>query len=149
MNCKSFRVHCNFSTSSFLLKKPPKHFTGYPRIVTDQEVDRINTGKPRTGSEYGPLTDKPDWNFFDGRVGYRTSGQVRRSVEQYSIAKNICTIKKELESIQKLSMGISTLPTTLTEVAKEAFFSSADEKAEKKNIIEHDNNNNGKGSVNK
>lgn len=91
-----------FSTSSILLKKarkPPKYIP-HNKIVSDYELDRISKGLPRTGTEYGPLTDKPDWTYVDGQPGAPTSGQITRKMNQHNIAHEICNIRKEFDFIQ-------------------------------------------------
>lgn len=103
-HCKNatFAGHKHFSTTPCALKKvrkPPKHIMWH-KIVSNYELNRIETGKSRTGTEYGVLTDKSDWAFPDGRPGYSNSGQIRRRKEQYDIARDICNIHGELLEIK-------------------------------------------------
>ncbi|KAG8596175.1 hypothetical protein GDO81_001762 [Engystomops pustulosus] len=47
---------------------------------------RIKHGFARSGSEYGPLTDLPDWSFADGRPAPQWKGQIRRKEENKEFA---------------------------------------------------------------
>lgn len=79
---------------------------GYPKYrnwttVSRRELNRIDEGLSRTGYEYGPLTDKPDWSFADGRQGFPGTGQLRRIGDDYDIAKTVRNYNNELENIVK------------------------------------------------
>ena len=101
--CLYSDMKCYISTSSCLLKKAksPPMYIAWSKVITDREVNRIEAGLPRTGNEYGPLTDKPDWSFPDGRFGYATSGQMRRRSEQHDIAKEIIETRQQLHNIKQ------------------------------------------------
>uniref|UniRef100_A0A3B4F909 Large ribosomal subunit protein mL52 n=1 Tax=Pundamilia nyererei TaxID=303518 RepID=A0A3B4F909_9CICH len=43
---------------------------------------RKEHGLARSGTEYGPLTDLPDWSFADGRPAPPMKGQLRRRQER-------------------------------------------------------------------
>ncbi|KAF6027416.1 MRPL52 [Bugula neritina] len=85
------RVCFNTSSPNYKkIKKFPKHVSYY-KIVSEYELDRIEKGLSRTGSEYGPLTDKPDWSFADGRAGYMSTGQRRRQLQQRRVLSKVAS----------------------------------------------------------
>uniref|UniRef100_UPI00398F85C7 large ribosomal subunit protein mL52 n=1 Tax=Pristiophorus japonicus TaxID=55135 RepID=UPI00398F85C7 len=47
---------------------------------------RLGLGMAKSGTEYGPLTDLPDWSFADGRPAPRLKGQIRRRQEGEEMA---------------------------------------------------------------
>ncbi|XP_074555244.1 large ribosomal subunit protein mL52 [Halichoeres trimaculatus] len=58
---------------------------------------RQEHGLSRTGSEYGPLTDLPDWSFADGRPAPPLKGQIRRKQEREVIARRIVMLNSEVD----------------------------------------------------
>ncbi|KAM6949099.1 large ribosomal subunit protein mL52 [Aplochiton taeniatus] len=58
---------------------------------------RMENGLSRTGSEYGPLTDLPDWSFADGRPAPPLKGQLRRRQEREMLAKRIVDLNAEVD----------------------------------------------------
>ncbi|XP_044143859.1 39S ribosomal protein L52, mitochondrial [Bufo gargarizans] len=58
---------------------------------------RIKHGFARSGSEYGPLTDLPDWSFADGRPGPPWKGQIRRKEENKELARRIVLLSNEID----------------------------------------------------
>ncbi|KAG8006103.1 39S ribosomal protein L52, partial [Nibea albiflora] len=52
---------------------------------------RKEHGLARSGTEYGPLTDLPDWSFADGRPAPPLKGQLRRKQEREVLAVSITT----------------------------------------------------------
>ncbi|XP_069489960.1 large ribosomal subunit protein mL52 [Ambystoma mexicanum] len=58
---------------------------------------RIKHGLPAAGTEYGPLTDLPDWSFVDGRPAPLWKGQVRRKAEREEFARRIVMLSKEVD----------------------------------------------------
>ncbi|CAH2294485.1 39S ribosomal L52, mitochondrial [Pelobates cultripes] len=58
---------------------------------------RIRHGFARSGSEYGPLTDLPDWSFADGRPGVPWKGQIRRKEEREAFARRVIVLSTEME----------------------------------------------------
>uniref|UniRef100_A0A8C5MLV1 Large ribosomal subunit protein mL52 n=1 Tax=Leptobrachium leishanense TaxID=445787 RepID=A0A8C5MLV1_9ANUR len=58
---------------------------------------RIRHGFARDGSEYGPLTDLPDWSFADGRPGTPWKGQIRRKAEREAFARRVVLFSSEME----------------------------------------------------
>ncbi|XP_069617887.1 large ribosomal subunit protein mL52 [Ranitomeya imitator] len=62
---------------------------------------RIKHGFARSGSEYGPLTDLPDWSFADGRAAPPMKGQSRRKEENKELASRIIMFSKEMDEGMK------------------------------------------------
>uniref|UniRef100_UPI0037E99400 large ribosomal subunit protein mL52 n=1 Tax=Semicossyphus pulcher TaxID=241346 RepID=UPI0037E99400 len=58
---------------------------------------RRENGLSRTGSEYGPLTDLPDWSFADGRPAPPMRGQLRRKQEREVTARRIVMLSSEVD----------------------------------------------------
>uniref|UniRef100_A0A8D3BUW9 Large ribosomal subunit protein mL52 n=1 Tax=Scophthalmus maximus TaxID=52904 RepID=A0A8D3BUW9_SCOMX len=58
---------------------------------------RKEHGLPRSGTEYGPLTDLPDWSFADGRAAPPMKGQLRRKQEREVIARRIVMLNAEMD----------------------------------------------------
>ncbi|XP_068127653.1 large ribosomal subunit protein mL52 isoform X2 [Hyperolius riggenbachi] len=63
---------------------------------------RIKHGFARSDSEYGPLTDLPDWSFADGRTAPLWKSQIRRKEENKAMASRIILLSNEIdEGIKK------------------------------------------------
>ncbi|XP_023655720.1 large ribosomal subunit protein mL52 isoform X1 [Paramormyrops kingsleyae] len=58
---------------------------------------RLEHGLARSGSEYGPLTDLPDWSYADGRPAPAMKGQVRRQRERAEFAKRVVDLSEEMD----------------------------------------------------
>ncbi|XP_068164814.1 large ribosomal subunit protein mL52 [Antennarius striatus] len=58
---------------------------------------RKEHGLSRSGSEYGPLTDLPDWSFADGRPAPPMKGQLRRRQEKEVLARRIVMLSEEMD----------------------------------------------------
>ncbi|XP_041635757.1 39S ribosomal protein L52, mitochondrial [Cheilinus undulatus] len=58
---------------------------------------RKEHGLARTGSEYGPLTDLPDWSYADGRPAPPMKGQMRRKQETEVLARRIVMLSSEMD----------------------------------------------------
>ncbi|XP_038656494.1 39S ribosomal protein L52, mitochondrial [Scyliorhinus canicula] len=58
---------------------------------------RLGVGLSKSGSDYGPLTDLPDWSFADGTPAPPLKGQVRRRMESEKMARRIVMLTTELE----------------------------------------------------
>ncbi|XP_039996171.1 39S ribosomal protein L52, mitochondrial [Xiphias gladius] len=58
---------------------------------------RKEHGLSRSGTEYGPLTDLPDWSFADGRPAPPMKGQVRRKQEREVLARRIVMLSAEVD----------------------------------------------------
>lgn len=50
---------------------------------------RINQGMSRSGTEYGVLTDMPDYSFLDGRPTPLSTNQQKRRQDRIETAKDI------------------------------------------------------------
>ncbi|XP_019714068.1 large ribosomal subunit protein mL52 [Hippocampus comes] len=58
---------------------------------------RKEHGLARSGSEYGPLTDLPDWSFADGRPAPPMKGFLRRRREREELARRIVMLDSEID----------------------------------------------------
>ncbi|XP_068444354.1 large ribosomal subunit protein mL52 [Clinocottus analis] len=58
---------------------------------------RKEHGLARSGTEYGPLTDLPDWSFADGRPAPPMKGQLRRKQEREVLARRIIMLNSEID----------------------------------------------------
>ena len=58
---------------------------------------RLGTGRSRSGTEYGPLTDLPDWSFADGRPAPAGKGQMKRTQTQRAISRRVQQLLTEVE----------------------------------------------------
>ncbi|XP_017328038.1 39S ribosomal protein L52, mitochondrial isoform X1 [Ictalurus punctatus] len=58
---------------------------------------RLENGLAWTGSEYGPLTDLPDWSFADGRPAPPLKGQVRRQKQREDFARRAVNLSAEVD----------------------------------------------------
>ncbi|XP_054457737.1 39S ribosomal protein L52, mitochondrial [Anoplopoma fimbria] len=58
---------------------------------------RKEHGLARSGTEYGPLTDLPDWSFADGRPAPPLKGQLRRKQEREALARRIVMLDSEVD----------------------------------------------------
>ncbi|XP_059211247.1 39S ribosomal protein L52, mitochondrial [Centropristis striata] len=58
---------------------------------------RKEHGLARSGSEYGPMTDLPDWSFADGRPAPPLKGQMRRKQEREAQARRIVMLSSEMD----------------------------------------------------
>ncbi|XP_031707248.1 large ribosomal subunit protein mL52 [Anarhichas minor] len=58
---------------------------------------RKEQGLARSGTEYGHLTDLPDWSFADGRPAPLMKGQLRRKQEREVLARRIVMLNSEVD----------------------------------------------------
>ncbi|KAG8455434.1 hypothetical protein GDO86_001570 [Hymenochirus boettgeri] len=58
---------------------------------------RVRRGFARSDSEYGPLTDLPDWSFADGRPAPLWKGQIRRKDERETLARRVILLSTEMD----------------------------------------------------
>ncbi|KAM8746748.1 large ribosomal subunit protein mL52 isoform 2-T2 [Acanthopagrus schlegelii] len=65
--------------------------------VQGGEKWRKEQGVARSGTEYGPLTDLPDWSFADGRLAPPMKGQLRRKQQQEVLARRIVMLNDEMD----------------------------------------------------
>nr|DBA22499.1 TPA: hypothetical protein GDO54_013518 [Pyxicephalus adspersus] len=62
---------------------------------------RKQHGFARSDSEYGPLTDLPDWSFTDGRPAPLWKGQIRRIEQNKALATRIVLLSNEVDEGMK------------------------------------------------
>ncbi|XP_026867307.2 39S ribosomal protein L52, mitochondrial isoform X1 [Electrophorus electricus] len=81
---------------------------------------RLENGLSWTGSEYGPMTDLPDWSYADGRPAPLLKGQVRRRKQREVFARRAVYLSAEVDQ------GIDTwmMKKKVKERAKEQLKSS-------------------------
>ncbi|XP_018560642.1 39S ribosomal protein L52, mitochondrial [Lates calcarifer] len=65
--------------------------------VQGGEKWRKEHGVSRSGTEYGPLTDLPDWSYADGRPAPPLKGQLRRKQEREALARRIVMLSTEMD----------------------------------------------------
>ncbi|XP_028649481.1 39S ribosomal protein L52, mitochondrial [Erpetoichthys calabaricus] len=58
---------------------------------------RIEHGFARSGTEYGPLTDLPDWSFADGRPAPPMKGHIRRKQERADFARRVVQLSSQVD----------------------------------------------------
>ncbi|XP_071316064.1 large ribosomal subunit protein mL52 [Trachinotus anak] len=58
---------------------------------------RKEHGLSRSGTEYGPLTDLPDWSYADGRQAPPMKGHLRRRQEREVLARRIVMLNTEVD----------------------------------------------------
>ncbi|XP_064787550.1 39S ribosomal protein L52, mitochondrial isoform X3 [Oncorhynchus masou masou] len=58
---------------------------------------RTENGLARSGTEYGPMTDLPDWSFADGRPAPPLKGQLRRRQERETLARRVVNLSSEVD----------------------------------------------------
>ncbi|XP_051557257.1 39S ribosomal protein L52, mitochondrial [Myxocyprinus asiaticus] len=58
---------------------------------------RLENGLARSGSEYGPLTDLPDWSYADGRPAPPLKGQIRRQKQREEFARRAVYLNAEVD----------------------------------------------------
>ncbi|XP_041842009.1 39S ribosomal protein L52, mitochondrial [Melanotaenia boesemani] len=58
---------------------------------------RKEHGLSRSGTEYGPLTDLPDWSFADGRPAPPMKGQLKRRQEREDLSRRIVMLSSEID----------------------------------------------------
>ncbi|KAJ8261592.1 hypothetical protein GJAV_G00156070 [Gymnothorax javanicus] len=58
---------------------------------------RLENNLAPSGTEYGPLTDLPDWSFADGRPAPPLKGQERRKREREEFARRVVLLSSEVD----------------------------------------------------
>ncbi|KAK5599064.1 hypothetical protein CRENBAI_026347 [Crenichthys baileyi] len=78
------------------LRLNSRHFSFTCGVQAGQKW-RLEHGLSRSGTEYGPLTDLPDWSFEDGRPAPPLKGQLRRRQEKEVLARRIVMLTSEVD----------------------------------------------------
>ncbi|KAM4564207.1 large ribosomal subunit protein mL52 [Fundulus diaphanus] len=78
------------------LRLSSRHFSSTRGLQAGQKW-RTEHGLSRSGTEYGPLTDLPDWSFEDGRPAPPLKGQLRRRQEKEALARRIVMLNSEVD----------------------------------------------------
>lgn len=76
-----------------------------PAVAAGQKW-RLRQGKARSGNEYGPLTDLPDWSYVDGRPAPATKGQQRRAQRQRVLNERILRLMREMDDAKDASIPV-------------------------------------------
>ncbi|XP_044039349.1 39S ribosomal protein L52, mitochondrial [Siniperca chuatsi] len=79
-----------------VLRHSSRHFSTTCRVQAGEKW-RKEHGLSRSGTEYGPLTDLPDWSFTDGRAAPPMKGQLRRKQEREVLARRIVMLNSEVD----------------------------------------------------
>ncbi|XP_054851021.1 39S ribosomal protein L52, mitochondrial [Eublepharis macularius] len=58
---------------------------------------RLKQGLPWNGSQYGPITDLPDWSFADGRPAPPMKGYLRRQEKNREFARRVAKLSSEID----------------------------------------------------
>ncbi|RDD44097.1 39S ribosomal protein L52, mitochondrial [Trichoplax sp. H2] len=64
---------------------------------------RIRRNLPRSGNEYGPLTELPDWSYADGRPGPISKGQKKRDSKQQALSERVQRLLNEVDTAKEES----------------------------------------------
>ncbi|XP_062061450.1 large ribosomal subunit protein mL52 isoform X1 [Lepus europaeus] len=59
---------------------------------------RLQQGRAANPSDYGPLTELPDWSFADGRPAPPMKGQLRRKAEREKFARRVVLLSQEMDA---------------------------------------------------
>ncbi|XP_038068902.1 39S ribosomal protein L52, mitochondrial-like [Patiria miniata] len=100
------RATCKYCTQTAVsVSRIPWMVTRYlstSHCVQAGRTWRDSQGQSRSGRDYGPLIDLPDWAYADGRPAPTGSGQYRRQQEQRQIAERIDRLASEMmAAVQK------------------------------------------------
>ena len=62
------------------------------------QKDRLSRGLSRSGTEFGVLTDSPDWSYADGTPAPPTPSRMKRARNQLSVQMRIKQLLDEVDS---------------------------------------------------
>ncbi|XP_048092058.1 39S ribosomal protein L52, mitochondrial isoform X1 [Alosa alosa] len=91
-----FVTHPKVSLLRLTLKHQCRSFSSTNGAQAGQ-IWRLSHGLPTHGSEYGPLTDLPDWSYVDGRPRPPMKGQARRQKEREEFARRVVSLSSEVD----------------------------------------------------
>ncbi|XP_028851664.1 large ribosomal subunit protein mL52 isoform X1 [Denticeps clupeoides] len=80
-----------------VLNAPTRSFATTCTVLAGRSW-RLQHGLPCRGSEYGPLTDLPDWSYADGRPSPPMKGQIRRRKEREEFARRVVSLSSEIDN---------------------------------------------------
>lgn len=86
-------THCHRLKDSSKLNQAPIH-TSVSCFAGTKWREENNL--PRSGNEYGPLTDRPDWSYADGRAGPPSKGALKRRQQQRDLAMKIDELANQI-----------------------------------------------------
>ncbi|XP_059771617.1 large ribosomal subunit protein mL52 isoform X2 [Balaenoptera ricei] len=59
---------------------------------------RLRQGLAANPSDYGPLTELPDWSYADGRPAPPMKGQLRRKAQREKFARRVVLLSQEMDA---------------------------------------------------
>ncbi|TKC39494.1 39S ribosomal protein L52, mitochondrial isoform X1 [Monodon monoceros] len=59
---------------------------------------RLQQGLAANPSDYGPLTELPDWSYADGRPAPPMKGQLRRKAQREKFARRVVLLSQEMDA---------------------------------------------------
>ncbi|KXJ14670.1 39S ribosomal protein L52, mitochondrial [Exaiptasia diaphana] len=85
---------------------PPIPLCNLRMIATCRHVQagqkwRTSHGQAPDGLRYGPLTDKPDWSYADGRLAPETARRKRRMRNRLDVAQRISQLLTEIDEAKE------------------------------------------------
>ncbi|XP_071089685.1 large ribosomal subunit protein mL52-like [Haliotis cracherodii] len=104
LKCASLLQVCKGVQGSFWNATGLRWFqTSVP--VTAGQQWRLEEGQAANNTRYGPLTDRPDYSFLDGRPTPLSKGQIKRRRRRIGIANRIKLLVGEMnEAREKYAM---------------------------------------------
>ncbi|XP_072216801.1 large ribosomal subunit protein mL52 [Excalfactoria chinensis] len=71
---------------------------------------RVSKGLAPGTSGYGPLRDRPDWSFVDGRPAPLWAGQLRRRHDNEELARRAVSLIQSMEAAKQKGRGFASKP---------------------------------------
>ncbi|XP_062501227.1 large ribosomal subunit protein mL52-like [Corticium candelabrum] len=62
---------------------------------------RVSKGLARSGNEYGPLTDLPDWSYANGQPAPDSKRKIARQRRREAVATRVLTLTQEMNEAKK------------------------------------------------
>ncbi|XP_077445907.1 large ribosomal subunit protein mL52 [Stigmatopora argus] len=75
------------------------------QVAQAGEKWRLEHSLARSGTEYGPMTDLPDWSYADGRPAPPAKGMLRRQREREELARRIVMLDSEVDKGLEMWQG--------------------------------------------
>ncbi|XP_042750248.1 39S ribosomal protein L52, mitochondrial [Lagopus leucura] len=71
---------------------------------------RVSQGLAPGSSGYGPLRDRPDWSFVDGRPAPLWAGQLRRRHDNEELARRAVALIQSMDAARDKRRGLTPQP---------------------------------------
>ncbi|XP_045193044.1 39S ribosomal protein L52, mitochondrial-like isoform X2 [Mercenaria mercenaria] len=81
-------------------RKQTKYNPGVPPFTVYGDTHRLMRGACVNGERYGPLFDKPDYTFLDGRPTPLTPEQMKQKVERRDLAERVMKYLQEIDTVK-------------------------------------------------